>query len=245
MPESIVVTRRSRAQLAVEAPAAADAVTIAAALEEDIVFGRLGPSVRLVEDELMLRFGAKRHVVRESLSRLTTMGIVVKAPNRGASVRAFTPQEVEHIYQMREILHREAVRLIMLPPEPALVRRLREVQTKHAEAVARGALRDVQRFNGEFHDLLFGACGNPLLASAIRYHSMLAHAIRSYRHTDPTMMLQARDEHWEMIDAFEKSDRKRLIRLCGEHIIPSKLAYFRTIITPGPEARISWQNPRR
>ena len=43
-------------------PQAPDAVSQAvAALEEDIVFGRLHPRERLTEDELMARFGMKRH----------------------------------------------------------------------------------------------------------------------------------------------------------------------------------------
>ena len=35
------------------------------ALEFDILFGRLKPRERLIEDVLMQRFGAKRHAVRQ------------------------------------------------------------------------------------------------------------------------------------------------------------------------------------
>lgn len=51
-------------------PAAADlppeleAADIAKALGEDIIFGRLAPGTRLVEDNLIARFGATRHFIR-------------------------------------------------------------------------------------------------------------------------------------------------------------------------------------
>ena len=36
-------------------------------LEHDIIFGRLHPRERLIEDELMERFSAKRHTIRTAL----------------------------------------------------------------------------------------------------------------------------------------------------------------------------------
>ena len=46
------------------------AATLASALEFDILFGRLKPRERLVEDALMQRFGVKRHAVRQALVEL-------------------------------------------------------------------------------------------------------------------------------------------------------------------------------
>ena len=75
---------------------------IAKALEEDIVLGRLPPGAKLREEDLAERFSASRHQVREGLARLERMGIVIKARNRGVSVRRFTAEEVRQIYEVRE-----------------------------------------------------------------------------------------------------------------------------------------------
>jgi len=96
-----------------------------AGLQEDIMLGSLGPRARLTEDEVMERFALKRHAAREVLARLGRMGIVVKQPNRGATVRSFSADEVEQVYHMRSLLQREAARLIPLPAPAALLRRLR------------------------------------------------------------------------------------------------------------------------
>ena len=53
------------------------AATVATTLGEDIIFGRLAPGARLVEDPLMARFGATRHAVRQALAHETGKGRVV------------------------------------------------------------------------------------------------------------------------------------------------------------------------
>lgn len=49
---------------------------VTALVEEDIVFGKLHPRERLVEEELMARFSIKRHVARDLLMNLERMGLV-------------------------------------------------------------------------------------------------------------------------------------------------------------------------
>ena len=59
-------------------------------ISEDILFGRLLPRERLVEDDIIARTGATRHAVRAALQALARDGLVVHLPNRGAQVRGFT-----------------------------------------------------------------------------------------------------------------------------------------------------------
>lgn len=197
-----------------------------AGLQEDIMLGRLGPRARLTEDEVMARFALKRHAARDVLARLDRMGIVVKEPNRGAVVRSFSPPEVEHIYQMRTLLQREAARLIPLPAPASLLRQLRTIQRAHSAAVTRGELLKVFHINNEFHETLFAACGNSYLCESIRQFSWMAYAIRCYRIADPEFQIQARDEHVQMIEAIAASDRRRLMSLCVAHIMRSKIVYL-------------------
>ena len=80
-----------------------DDLTIARALEEDIIFGRLAPGTRLTEDALLSRFAVTRHFARQALVQLEAMGIVVRERNKGATVRSLTPREVQEIYEVREL----------------------------------------------------------------------------------------------------------------------------------------------
>jgi DNA-binding GntR family transcriptional regulator len=195
-------------------------------LEADIIFGRLKPRERLVEDMLMERLGATRHQVRQALAELERIGIVVRERNKGCAVRYFPPAEVEHIYELREVLQAHAARRIPLPAPDALTERLEAIHATHRRAVERGDLRAVHRLNSDFHNELFAACGNPHLVDAIAHYAWLAHAIRSYRVADPRLLRQACEEHGAMIAALRQGDRNALVRLVVDHIQPSKEAYL-------------------
>lgn len=199
---------------------------IVGALEEDIIFGRLLPRERLIEDGLIQRFAAKRHLVRQALQALERMGVVVRDRNKGAQVRDFSATDVEEIYELRALLQERAARRIPIPAPPYLAPALHDIHRRHSRAVDAGDLRQVYRLNNDFHATLFDACGNDHLCDAIAHYAWLAHAIRSYRIADPVLLAQARDEHLAMIGAIEAGDRERLVRLCVEHIEPSKRAYL-------------------
>lgn len=205
---------------------------IAGLIELDIVFGRLKPRERLVEDDLIGRFQTKRHVVRSALQELERLGILVRHKNRGASVRDFPPREVEELYDVRATLQRRAAEILPLPAPRDLVEALEDLHVRHCRAVTDGDLRRVFELNNTFHDTLFSACGNRHLAEAIGHYAWLSHAIRSYRMGDPQLLEQARREHGQMVEALRQGDRATLVRLCVEHINPSKEIYLKSCENP-------------
>jgi len=88
---------------------------LVAALQEDIVLGRLAPGTRLVEEELAERFRTKRHVLREAFIELERFGLIERKPNRGASVRQLTPDDVsEHRAMLRALREGDRRKLIEL-----------------------------------------------------------------------------------------------------------------------------------
>jgi DNA-binding GntR family transcriptional regulator len=196
------------------------------ALEFDILFGRLKPRERLVEDALMARFDVKRHVIRRALDELERIGVVVRARHRGATVRDFTAQEVEEVYELRELLQRRAAERMPLPGGADHVAALKEIQSRHDAAVAAGDLRTVDHVNDVFHEAFFSLCGNRQLAEAIAHYMQLTRAMRVYPMADPVSLAKLRDEHWAMIKALEEGDRAALVGLVVQHLQPSKAAYL-------------------
>ncbi|HEY0218324.1 MAG TPA: GntR family transcriptional regulator [Afipia sp.] len=198
-------------------------------IEEDIVLGRLHPRERLIEDELMERFGAKRHVIRQALIDLGRMGVIERVPNRGAQVRSYTADAVRQLYQMREMLETTAAGLIPMPLSDEALDRLRAIEVLHEDAVKKGDLKRVFRQNIAFHWALFANCGNPYLTAAINDFSHRAHVIRFHSLTQRRHMLRARNEHRAMIKAIQACDRKALVELCRKHLAPSKDAYLKLL----------------
>lgn len=201
-------------------------VVIVEALEEDILFGRVRPRERLIEDELIERFDASRHAVRQALVELERKGMVVRQRNRGAEVRDFTRTEVEQICAVREMLHAQAASRIPLPPPVKVLRRLEQLHLLHAREVERGNLRGIHQANSAFHDTLFLACGNPYLVQTIRDYAQMSLGFRCQVMVNPFLARRSRDEHGMMIEALKNGDRAKLVRLCVGHTNAAKNVYF-------------------
>lgn len=226
MPNSDML--RAASESGVETPCTAQDPlgAMVAALEEDIVFGRLHPRERLVEDELIERFGVKRHTVRDALAALDRMGLIERRKNIGALVRSFSVQEVQELYEVRTMLETEAARRIDLGLVPSRIERLIAIQQQHDEAVAAGDARRVFRLNLAFHRELFGLCSNNTLQKAIAEFARQTHPIRFASLVSAQYRERARREHWQMIEALKAGDIDTLVSLCADHLVPSRDAYL-------------------
>ncbi len=202
-----------------------DLLKVIERLEEDIVFGRRRPRERLVEEDLVAQFGAKKHVIRQALAELERMGLVERKRNKGAIVRDYTPEEVRQIFAVRELLEAEAARQIPLPVPQDVIEVLQEIYQAHSAAVQSGDLHTAFRANIRFHQTLFRACGNPYLAEVINSFAFKSHGVRSFSLAKPDLLKTARDEHREMIELLSTGNRERLIELCIDHLKPTVRAY--------------------
>ncbi|MET0962912.1 MAG: GntR family transcriptional regulator [Noviherbaspirillum sp.] len=195
-------------------------------LEEEIVLGVLHPRERLVEDELMARFGYKRHVVRQALAEMEKQGLVQRKKNSGAQVRALSPKEVVEIYALREILETSSVRLIRLPVPPARLEPLVAIQRLHTAAVRANDPRAVFRANLAFHAALHALSGNDTLIEAITEYARRTYPVRLSTLVSADHLEQARQDHEAIIEALRAGDRNRLLELCASHLRPSRDTYL-------------------
>jgi DNA-binding GntR family transcriptional regulator len=73
-------------------------------LRAEIMAGRLSPSQRLVEQDLVDRYRLSRASVRTALVRLEQDRVVIREPNRGARVRRVSEAEAVEILETRSAL---------------------------------------------------------------------------------------------------------------------------------------------
>jgi DNA-binding GntR family transcriptional regulator len=199
---------------------------VARAIERDIVFGRLAPGQKLPEEELATRFGGSRHQVRQGLARLERIGIVTRERNRGASVRSYTADEVRQIYEIRELLQRQAALRIPLPVEEAAIASLTEIQRHYEIAIKLGDVHQIHATNDLFHSQLFRMCGNELLVQLVKHYMDLSYAIRANAFSDQESMKKSEREHHIMIRLLAGTDSWALSQICVDHILPSKAQYL-------------------
>lgn len=209
---------------------------IVSLLEEEIALGVLKPRERMVEEDIMRRFNVKRHVIRQVLADLQSMGLINRPPNKGATVRDFSAIDVAEIYFVRETLERAAAELMPLPAPPSVISELSAIHQHHSAASQAGRLREVFRLNLEFHRVFFGACGNSQLVEGILLFANKAHATRSMTISDPVLLAQASKEHAEMIRLLQTKRRKELMTAVVAHLQPAKDAYLRIVSKQRPLA---------
>ncbi|WP_240804440.1 GntR family transcriptional regulator [Qingshengfaniella alkalisoli] len=136
---------------------------VARAIEQDIIFGRLGPGERLREETIARDKAASRHHVRSALMILERSGIVTRERNKGAHVRAYSAEEVRQLYDLRELLTRQAALKISLPASPRDIANIQALQEDYEAAIASRSLPDIHATNDAFHVGFFALCRNPYL----------------------------------------------------------------------------------
>jgi DNA-binding GntR family transcriptional regulator len=120
-------------------------------LRQAILDGRFFPNERLVEEDLVRRFGGTRAAVRLALAVLEQQGLVVRERNRGARVRLVTEHEAIEIMEIRALLESLVARHAAQRATPSDLASLR---SRLVEMEALSATDDLVRYseaNTEFH----------------------------------------------------------------------------------------------
>jgi DNA-binding GntR family transcriptional regulator len=178
----------------------------------------LAPGQHLVEEELAQLFKTSRTPIREALFKLEQDGLVQKTRNQGARVAAFTPDDIEEIYEIRKALEclatRNAVNNLKLNDLFEFERELEELRKKTgADWYQR--LYDIDL---RLHESIVSHSGNQRLIS---YLDKLALLINSVRLLSDSFEHHARigiDEHLGIVRALMQRNTELAERLIGEHI---------------------------
>jgi DNA-binding GntR family transcriptional regulator len=202
---------------------------VIAHLEDDIIFGRLEPGLRLTEDMLMARYDASRHFVRQSLVEMERRGIVRREKNIGATVRSYSQAEVRQIYEVREMLTRQAALMVALPASQALIDELRRLQDVYRLRAEEGDLRGIHDANDAFHIALFAACGNPYLVGTLQDYMNLTLTMRAKNLADSNGLRLSISQHELMIALLQARDVWAFAQLCVDHMQTSKADYLRRV----------------
>lgn len=206
-------------------PTAVKPTSLQSNLENDIIFGVYPPGTRITEDSVMEHYGAKRHVVRHAFSELENQGLLLHRPRRGVEVVDFTPDDIDHLYDLRIVLEAAAARRTPLPAPAKLIGQLEDIAKRHTDAVEKGEFRDVYTLNQRFHVLQYSCCSNPRLAELIAKHARMAQPIRVVKYDDKDHMRTIVAQHFAIIDALRGTSSDEYEESVRNHLPASAKAY--------------------
>jgi DNA-binding GntR family transcriptional regulator len=202
-----------------------NSLRISREIEDAILSGQFKPRERLVEMDLIERFGVSRTVIREALKRLEAKGLIRTAPYRGAVVADLTVEEIEEIYFLRAELEKIAARLVLKHITPAEIQQLKKL-SKEVERHLRSKTHQMIEVDSEFHRTMFKVCRNSYLYDMIDYLRTKAHIVRYNAWSLPHRIEQSILEHREMIRAIEDRNLSQFERLILRHLTFSKNSYL-------------------
>lgn len=149
------------------------------ALRAAILDGAFAPEERLREVAVADALKVSRTLARLAMSALETEGLLLREPNRGSRVRAFTLDEIADAIEVRGELEAMAARLLAERGLTAEVEcRLSGCLTRAEALMAAGigtpeARRDWVAMNCDFHAAVIAGSGNQAIAVAVHQVSLL------------------------------------------------------------------------
>jgi len=188
-------------------------------IEESIATGVFPPGMHLDESELAQRFGVSRTPVREALIQLSSMGITVMRPRRGAVVAEVTPQRLLEMFdfmaELEAMCGRLAARRMSAADHAVLVR-------AHEACEVACIAQDPDRYyheNEQFHYAIYAGSHSGFL---IEQTTAMHRRLRPYRR----LQLRVRNrlsmsfsEHARIVEALIRGDEDLASAGLRQHIL--------------------------
>ncbi len=200
----------------IQRPALQDEVV--ARIKQMIEDGTLLPGSRIPERQLCTQLGVSRTPLREAFQVLGAQGLIELQPRRGAVVKRLKPDEVDHMFEVLEVLEGLAAELACeLMPQESLAR----IEALHDRMMAAYRRRNRARFfaiNQEIHEEIVKASGNPVL---VRVCEGLGGQVRRIRYMPQITEEQwriAAEQHEAIMGALKSRNRKALGRVLRNHL---------------------------
>lgn len=205
-------------------------------LRDMIMEGELAPGERITEQALCDRMGLSRTPLREAIKMLTSEGLIILQPNRGATVASPSMEDIEDTFRVIGALEALAGELCATNLRDNDLAEIRVLHYQMALHRTRGERLGYFKLNERIHEKIVELSGNTVL---LETHKRLGGRIRRQRFA-ANLAAERWDhairEHEEMLAALGARDGKRLAEILRRHL-DNKRAAAEIAATPEREDR--------
>ena len=207
-------------------------------LREAIYSGKLAPDVRLREEMLADFLKVSRGPIREALVQLEREGLVIKEPNRGATVARLSREDLDEVYSLRVAIETFAISEAIRKGEASQFAEMQAIVDAMSAAVGHGiSAQEAARLDIQFHDILYQAAKHKRLYetwSTLKPQIHIFLLSRNVANPDFRELIIA--GHQEILDAIRNGDEARALSLIREHL---RQAYERIVTSYTPPSKES------
>lgn len=177
-------------------------------LEQRILSGALQPGERITEESLSKQWEVSRSSLREAFRILESQGFVDHTPRRGIKVAVITPRKVREVYQVGAALEGLTVQLAVEKNDPKVIERLQKLQKRMQAKVSEGDIKEYQKLNQQFHEILIKASDNEFIIKTLTPINKLAKRLRAEVFVSPQGVEKSLLNHAVIISAFKNGNSK-------------------------------------
>jgi DNA-binding GntR family transcriptional regulator len=171
------------------------------------------------ENSVARELAMSRTPVREAIRRLAQEGALVVLPNRGVVVARLTVEDLEEIYEVREVLEGLASRNAAIRARPETITQLESLIERMREAVQPYDENSFSDLDLEFHGAIADASGNSRLKNLLagmRTANAARHFRPDFRPHNPRIG-RSLEEHVGIFTAIRDRDPETAERLARAH----------------------------
>ena len=163
-----------------------------------------------------------RTPLREALRKLERDGLVEYILRRGVVVRAFTIDDVEEIYTIRNALELLTLPAIIENATPDDIRSMREKLKKMDVFIEKNDVEGVSPLAREFHDQLTAISGLNRILRVIQSQDEYIRRFSAMSIAKEIRRKSAHQEHYKLLEYVENKDLENFTKLMQKHIERSK-----------------------
>lgn len=197
---------------------------VTARIRESITSGSYAPGTRLIEGRIAEELNVSRVPVREALRALAAEGLVEVRPRHGAIVASLDPASAREMVQIRATLEGLNARLAAEHCTPELASKVADVLAEGNAKMASGETAKLLDLNARFHDLLYAAGANTMLADLMR--TLRDRTRMLFVNAAEDEIRQTWEEHAAILRAVQSGDAALAALLAERHVIRAAQHYL-------------------
>ena len=191
-------------------------------LKHAIITGEIPAGERIVETDYAERLHISRTPLREALRKLERDGLVEYVLRRGVVVRAFTINDVEEIYTIRNSLEMLTLPAIIRNATDEDIAELKQRLKEMDDVLESGDIETLSPLARTFHSQLTRICHQNRILRVIEGQDEFITRFSSMAIKQENRRSSAHEEHHKLVEYVEKRDLERFTELMGKHIERSK-----------------------
>jgi len=176
------------------------------AILDAICDGTLAPNARITQEGLADTLGVSRQPILQAFHLLKRQGFIEESGRKGVMVTPIDPQKLVQLYQVRSALDglaaRETARRWKKNPDQPAVQQGLDLLARGRRAGKAGVMAELIKADIDFHQFLYQASGNPMIAETTALHwQHIRRAMGAILRNDARTRSTVWDEHAAILDA--------------------------------------------